>query len=112
MSDRSHLTSLVDSKILKSKHSGKTEIDEYVRKLLPKLGHIRKLTKLNVDDFKSNYKRKYDEKYKTRSTQLKVGDYVYIQQKQLKIGDSENLTPNFVGPFMISEKSRKSVIQS
>ena len=36
--------------------------------------------------------------------QLKVGDYVYIEQKRLKIGDSAHLTTNFVGPFMISEK--------
>ena len=62
----------VDSKILKSEHSDRTWVDEYVRKLLPKLEHIRKLTKFNVDDFKANYKRKYDEKYKTRPTQLKV----------------------------------------
>ena len=91
-----NLTLPVDSKILKSKHSGKTEVDEYVRKLLPILDHIRKLTKLNVEDFKANYKRKYDEKYKARPTQLKVGDYVYIEQMRLKIGDSAHLTPNFV----------------
>ena len=66
-----NLTLPVDSKILKSKHSGKTEVDEYVRKLLPKLDHIRKLTKLNVEDFKANYKRKYDEKYKARPTRLR-----------------------------------------
>ena len=99
-----NLTLPVDSKILKSKHSGKTEVDEYVRKLLPNFDHIRKLTKLNVEDLKLNYKRKYDEKYKTRPTQLKVGDYVYIEQKRLKIGDSAHITPNFGGPFMISEK--------
>ena len=99
-----NLTLPVDSKILKSKHLGKTEVNEYVRKLLPKLDHIRKLTKLNVEDFKANYKKKYDEKYKTRPTQLKVGDYVYIEHKRLQIGDSAHLTPNFIGPFMISEK--------
>ena len=71
---------------------------------MPKLDHIRKLTKLNVKDFKAYYKRKYDEKYKTRPTQLKVGDYVHIQQKRLQIGDSAHLTPNCIGPFMISEK--------
>ena len=57
-----------------------------------------------MEDFKANYKWKYDEKYKTRPTQPKVGDYVYFEQKRLKIGDSAHLTPNFVGPFMISEK--------
>ena len=87
LTDR-NLTLPVDSKILKFKHSGKTEVDEYVRKLLPKLDNIRKLTKLNVEDVKANFKRKYDEKYKTRPTQLKVGDYVYIEQQRLKIGDS------------------------
>ena len=71
---------------------------------MPKLDHIRKLTKLNVEDFKANYKKKNDEKYKTKLTQLKVGDYVYIEQKRLKIGDSAHLTPNLIGPFMISEK--------
>ena len=71
---------------------------------MPKLDHIRKLIKLNVEDFKANYKRKYDEKYKARPTQLKVGDYVYIEQKRLKIGDSAHLTPNFICSFMISEK--------
>ena len=54
--------------------------------------------------FKANYKKKYDEKFKTRPTQLKVGDYVYIEQKRLQIGDSAHLTKNFIGPFMISEK--------
>ena len=75
-----NLTLPVDSKILKSKHSGKTEVDEYVRKLLPKLDHITKLTKLNVEDFKANYKRKYDEKYKTRKTDSAEGRRLCIHR--------------------------------
>ena len=44
----------VDSKILKykSKHSGNTDVDEFVRALLSKFDHIRELTRLNVRDFK------------------------------------------------------------
>ena len=53
-----NITLPVDSKILTSKHSGNTEVDEYVRKLLSKLDHIRKLKKFNVEDFKANYKKK------------------------------------------------------
>ena len=71
---------------------------------MPKLDHVRKLTKLNVENFKANYKKSYGERYGAKPTQLKVGDYVYIEQKWLKIGDSAHLTPNFVGPFMIIEK--------
>ena len=52
-----NLTLPVDSKILKSKHSGNTEVDDFVRKFLPKLDHIRELKKLSVEDFKANYKK-------------------------------------------------------
>ena len=92
------------SDISKSKHSGNTVVDEFVRKLLQKLDYIRKLTRLNVEDFKANYKISYDEGFRAKPTQLKAEDYVYIEQKRLKIGDSAHLSPNFVGSFMISEK--------
>ena len=37
-----------------------------------------------------------------------MGDYVYIEQKRLKIRESAHLTPNFIGPFIISEKVRRA----
>ena len=102
----------VDPKILKSKLSGNTEVDEFVRKLLPKLDHVRKLTKLNIEDFKVKFKKRYDERFRVKPTQLKVRDYVYIEQKRFKIRDSTHLTPNFVGPFIYNKrKSGKSVVQ-
>ena len=106
-----NLTLPVDSKILKSKHSGNTVIDEFVRTLLPKLDHIRELARLNVQDFKANYKKTYDRKYQTKPTQLRVGDYVYIEQKGLQIGESTHLTPNFIGPFIISEKVERASLK-
>ena len=93
----------VDSKLLKSKHSGNTVVDEFVRTLLPKLDHIRELARLNVQDFKT-----YECRFQTKPTQLRVGDYVYIEQKRFKIGESAHLTPNFIGPFIISEKVRRA----
>ena len=33
-----------------------------------------------------------------------MGDYVYIEQKHLKVGDSSHLTASFIGPFIISER--------
>ena len=33
-----------------------------------------------------------------------MGDYVCIEQKRLKTGESAHLTPNCIGPFIISEK--------
>ena len=33
-----------------------------------------------------------------------MGDYVYIEQKRLKIAERAHLTPYFIGPFIISEK--------
>ena len=53
-----NLALAVDSKILKSKHSGNTVVDEFVRTLLPKLDHIRELARLNVHDFKANYEKR------------------------------------------------------
>ena len=53
-----HTKNLFDRKNFWSKYSGNTEVDEFVRKLLPKLDHIMKLTKLNVEDFKANYKKR------------------------------------------------------
>ena len=47
-----------DSKLLKSKHSGNTVVDEFVRTLLLKFDHIRELAMLNVQDFKANYKKR------------------------------------------------------
>ena len=38
-----------------------------------------------------------------KPTQLKAKDYVYIEQKLLKIGERAHLPPNVVGPFIISE---------
>ena len=99
-----NLTLPVDSKILKSKQSGNTVVDKFVRTLLPKLDHIRELARLKVQDFKANYKKTYDRRFQTKPTQLSVGDYVCIEQKRLKIGESAHLTPNFIGPFIISEK--------
>ena len=93
----------VDSKTLRSKHSGNTEVDEYARALLSKLDHIRELARLNVIDFKENFKKAYDKKYKTKPTKLRVVGYVYIEEKRMKIGDSSHLTSNFVGPYVISE---------
>ena len=43
-------------------------------------------------------------KYKTKPTKLRVEDYVYIEQKRLKVGDSSHLTASFIGPFIISER--------
>ena len=60
-------------------HSGKTEIDEYVRKLLSKLDHIRKLTKLNVKDFMANYKRKYDEKFQKKAQKIANPFHIYFR---------------------------------
>ena len=71
---------------------------------MPKLDHVRKLTKLNIEDFKVKFKKRYDERFRVKPTKLKVRDYVYIEQKWFKIRDSTHLTPNFVGPFIISEK--------
>ena len=48
----------VDSKTLRSKHSGHTEVDNYARELLPKLDHVSELTISNVIDFKEIYKRR------------------------------------------------------
>ena len=48
----------VDLKTLRSKHSGHTEVDEYVRALLPKLDDVRELARFNVIDFEENYKRR------------------------------------------------------
>ena len=79
-------------------------MDEHVRALLPRLHHVRELTRRNVIDFKQNYKSAYDRKYKTKPTKLRVGDYVYIEQKRLKVGDSSHLTPSFIEPFIISER--------
>ena len=53
-----NLTLPVDSKLLKYKHSGNTVVDEFVRTLLPKLDHIKELARLNVQDFRSNYKKR------------------------------------------------------
>ena len=50
----------------------------------------------------------YDRKYQTKPIQLRVGDYVYIEQKRLKIEKSAHLTPNFIGPFIISEKDGRA----
>lgn len=94
----------VDSKILKSKYYSHTDEDEYVRTLLPKLDHVRELARLNVIDFKEKYKKAYDKKYKVKPTKLRVGTYVYIEQKRMKIGDISHLTTYFIGQFVISEK--------
>ena len=64
----------IDSKTLRSKHSGHTDVDEHVRALLPKLDYVRELARRNVIDFKQNYKSAYDRKYKTKLTKLRVGD--------------------------------------
>ena len=53
-----HLSLPVDSKLLKTKHSDNTAVDEFVRTLLPKLDHIRELARLNVQDFKANYNKR------------------------------------------------------
>ena len=71
---------------------------------MQKLDHIRELARLNVQDFKAKYKKTYDRRFKTKPIQLRVGDYVYIDEKRLKLGESAHLTPNFIGPFIISEK--------
>ena len=42
----------IDSKTLRSKHSGHTDVDEHVRALLPKSDHVRELATRNVVDFK------------------------------------------------------------
>ena len=75
-----------------------------MRTLFPKFDHIRELARLNIQDFKANYKQTYDRRFQTKPTQLRLGDYVYIEQKRLKIGESAHLTPNFIGPLIISEK--------
>ena len=72
--------------------------------MLPKLDHVRELARRNVIDFKQNYKRAYDKKYKTKPNKLRVGDYVYIEQKRLKLDDSSHLKASFKGPFIISER--------
>ena len=72
--------------------------------MLPKSDHVRELARRNVIDFKQNYKAAYDRKYKTKPTKLRVEDYVYIEQKRLKVGDSSHLKPSFIGPFIISER--------
>ena len=59
---------LVDSKILTFKHSSHSDVDEFVRTLLPKLIHIRELAKLNVMDFNKQYNTAYDKKYTVKAT--------------------------------------------
>ena len=65
---------------------------------------IRDLARLNVLNFKANYKNTYDRRFQTKPNQLRVGDYVYIDQKRFKIGESAHLTPNCIDPFIINEK--------
>ena len=76
----------------------------HVRALLPKLDHVLELARRNVIDFKQNCKAAYDRKYKTTPTKLRVGDYVYIEQKGLKVGDSSHIRASFIGPFIVSER--------
>ena len=78
-------------------------MDAHVRVLLPKFDHVRELARRNVIDIKQNYKSAYDRKYKTKPTKIRVGDYVYIEQKRLKVDYSSLLTASFIGSFIISE---------
>ena len=96
----------IDPKILWSKFTGVTPIDKYVRELLSRLEHIRELSRLNVLDFKENYKKAFDKKHHAKPTKLRVEDHVYIARKFMKIGGSKYLTPNYIGPFIIVEKNR------
>ena len=98
----------VDSKILKPKHSSNTVVDELLRTLSSKLGHIRELAGLNVQDFEENYKKTYNRRFQRKPTHLRVGDYAYFEQKRLKIGESAHLTSNFVDPFILSEKAGRA----
>ena len=74
----------IDSKTLRSKHSGHTDVDEHVRALLPKLDHVRELARRNVVDLKQNYKAAYDRMYKTKPTKLRVGIMSILNKNALR----------------------------
>ena len=75
----------IDSKTLRSKHSGHTDVDEHVRALLLKLDHVRELARRNVVDFKQNYKAAYGKKYKTKPTKLRVGIMSTLNRNVLRL---------------------------
>lgn len=74
--------------------------DDYISSLKNKLNVSFKLVKENLINSKNKSKEYYDKK--SNSVEFKVNDLVCIYQKQIKPGLSKKLSPNFKGPYKIT----------
>lgn len=74
--------------------------DDYLSSLKNKLNISFKLAKENLINSKMKRKTYYDKK--SNSTTFKIDDLVCIYQKQVKTGLSKKLSPNFKGPYKIT----------
>lgn len=83
--------------------------EDYYSNLQLKFNKSYEIARENLIKSKEKSKAYYDRN--TNEIQYKIGDFVYIQNKQVKSGLNKKLSPNYKGPYKIVEVYENNTVK-